>query len=217
MYNLLIKELKLGISPFFYVLPFLTGALMLIPAWLYFLVTLYFCFITMPNLFGGYKSQNDLMFTSMLPVKKSDMVKAKISFIVILELLHIVTAVIYGLISIRLYPNMTYYFFAPSFGFWGLSFVMLAIFNIIFIPMYYKTAYKYGAASIASITAAILFAVGAEWLGIQNSFVNDLFKGAGAESLPIQITLLLSGIAVFAICTIIAYYIANKRFEKVEM
>ncbi|MNH88881.1 hypothetical protein D3C87_402050 [compost metagenome] len=217
MYNLLMKEIRLGVSPFFYVLPFLTGALMLIPGWLYFLVILYFCFITIPNMFGGYKSQNDLMFTSMLPVTKKDMVKAKISFIVILELLHIVVAAIFGMISIRLYPNLTYHFFAPSLGFWGLCLVMLAIFNIIFIPMYYKTAYKHGAASIVSITAAILFAGVMEWLGIDNSFVFDLFKGTGAESLAIQLSILLMGVVIFAIFTIIAYHIAIKRFEKVEI
>jgi ABC-2 type transport system permease protein len=217
MYNLLMKEFKLGGNIFFYALPFLTGALMLIPGWLYFLVILYFTFITIPNLLGGYKSQNDLIFTNILPVRKKDMVKAKLLFIVILELLHIVTAVIYGIISTHLYPNLTYYFFAPTLGFWGLCFVMLAIFNIILIPMYYKTAYKYGTATLASITAALLFAGGAEWLGIQNPLVYDLFKGAGAESLTVQLSILLAGIAIFAIFTIIAYYMANKRFEKVEI
>ncbi|OBZ13238.1 MULTISPECIES: ABC-2 transporter permease [Bacillales] len=217
MYNLLMKELKLGVSPFFYVMPFLTGALMLIPGWLYFLVLLYFCFITIPNMFAGYKTQNDLIFTGMLPVTKKDIVKAKISVIVILELMHIVVAMIYGMISIRLYPNMIYYFFKPSLGFWGLCFVMIAIFNIIFISMYYKTAYKYGAAAIASITAAMLFAGGAEWLGIQNSFVYDLFKGAGTDHLATQLSILIAGILIFAIFTIIAYHIAIKRFEKVEI
>lgn len=217
MNNLLMKELKLGVNPFFYILPFLTGALMLIPAWLYFLVILYFCFITVPNMLGGYKSQNDLMFTSILPVTKKDMVKAKVSFIVILELLHVVVAIIFGMISVRLYPDLTYYFFSPTFGFWGLCLIMLAIFNIILIPMYYKTAYKYGAATVASTVAAILFAGGAEWLGIQNSYVFDLFKGSGAESLSVQLFILLIGIAIFAACTFIAYHIAHRRFEKVEM
>jgi ABC-2 type transport system permease protein len=217
MYNLLMKELKLSVSPFFYFMPFLTGALMLIPGWLYFLVILYFCFITIPNMFAGYKTQNDLIFSSMMPVTKKDIVKARVSVIVILEVMHIVVAMIYGLITLRLYPNLKYIFFAPSFGFWGLCFVMLAIFNIIFITMYYKTAYKYGAATIASITAAMLFAGGAEWLGIQNSFVFDLLKGTGADNLAIQISILITGIVIFAIFTIIAYHIANKRFEKVEI
>ena len=60
-------------------------------------------------------------------------------------------AMIFGLISLRLYPHLTYYFFAPRMGFWGLCFVMLALFNLIFVPMYYKTAYKYGGATVASI------------------------------------------------------------------
>jgi len=217
MYNLLMKEIKLSVSPFFYVLPFLTGALMLIPGWLYFLVILYFCFITVPNMLGGYKSQNDFMFTSMMPVTKTDIVKAKVVFIVILELLHIVIAIIYGLISVRLYPNLTYYFFSPTFGFWGLCFVMLAIFNLILIPMYFKTAYKYGAATIVSTAAALLFAGGAEWIGIQNAYVSDLFKGAGADNIAVQLLILTAGIAIFAICTIIAYHMANTRFRKVEV
>lgn len=217
MHNLLMKEFKIGVSPFFYVLPFLTGALMLIPGWLYFLVILYFCFITIPNMFGGYKSQNDLIFTSIMPVTKRDMVKARVSFIVILELLHIVVAMIYGAVTLRLYPNLTYFFLKPSFGFWGLCFVMLAIFNLIFISMYYKTSYKYGAAAFAANAGAILFAVGAEWLAVQNTYVSDLFKGAGSDNLGVHLLILLAGIVIFALFTFIAYHIANKRFEKVEM
>ena len=137
---------------------------------------MYFFWITIPNIFGQFKTQNDLIFTTTMPVTKKDMVKARVIVIVILELLHIVVAMIFGLFTIHLYPNMIYYFFAPHMGFWGLCFVMLAIFNIIFIPMYYKTAYKYGAAMTASITAAMLFAGGAQWLGIQNSYVFNTFQ-----------------------------------------
>lgn len=217
MYNLLMKELKLGVSPFFYILPLLTGALMLIPSWLYFMVPIYFCFLTIPNMFAGYKTQNDLIFSIMMPVTRKEIVKARVAIIVILELLHIVTAVIYGMISTHLYPNLTYFFFGPTIGFWGLCFVMLAIFNIIFISMFYKTAYKYGAPMIASITGAVLFAVGAEWLGIKNSLVFDLFKGTGADNMATQITILIVGIAIFAIFSVVAYSIAIKRFEKVDI
>lgn len=217
MRNLLMKEFKLGGNLFFYVLPVVMGALMLIPGWLYFLVILYFCFISVPNLFGIYKSQNDLMFTSILPVTKRDMVKARISFFVILELLHIVIAAIFGLISVRLYPDLDYVFFAPTPGFWGLCFIMLAIFNLILFPMHYKTAYKYGVATITATIAAVLFAAGAEWLGIQSPFVYEIFKGAGAQHLTIQLSILLIGIVIFAGFTLIAYNISSKRFEKVEL
>ncbi|MCD5324551.1 MULTISPECIES: ABC-2 transporter permease [Pontibacillus] len=217
MYNLLLKELKLGVNPFFYLLPFLTGALMLIPGWLYFIVLLYFCWITVPNICGAYKSQNDLEFSLMMPVTKNDIVKAKVAVIVILELLHIVTAVFFGIISTHLYPNIQNFFFGPTVGFWGLGFIMLAIFNLIFISMYFKTAYKFGAPTIAAITGAMLFAGGAEWLGIKNSMMFDLFKGSGSDNLAIHVPILLAGMAIFAGFTIIAYYIAIKRFKKVDI
>lgn len=217
MYNLLLKELKLGVNPFFYIMPFLTGALMLVPGWLYFVVFLYFCFLTIPNMFAGYKTQNDLQFSIMMPVMKKDIVKAKVVVIVILELIHIITAVIYGVLHTRLYPNFIYLFYGPTIGFWGLSFVMLGVFNLIFISMYYKTAYKYGAATVAGIIGAMLFAGGAEWLGIKNSYMFNLFKGSGVENNAIHQTILIAGIFIFAIFTYISYKIAIKRFEKVEL
>ncbi|GGD97666.1 ABC-2 transporter permease [Paenibacillus nasutitermitis] len=217
MYNLVMKDLKLGVNPMFFVFPFVIGALMLIPGWLYFLVPLYFCWITIPNMFAGFRTQNDLMFTTMMPVSRKDIVKARVTVIVILEILHLVIAMIYGMITLRLYPHLTYYFFAPHMGFWGLCFVMLALFNMIFISMYYKTAYKYGGATTASITATMLFAGVAQWIGTQNSVISDTFNGSGVDNTALQISILIAGIVIFIAITMIAYRIAVKRFLKVEI
>lgn len=217
MYNLVMKDLRLGISPWFLALPFFAGALMLIPSWIYFIVLQYFFWISVPNICAQFKAQNDLIFTTTMPVSRKDIVKARVTVIVILELLHIGIAMIFGLFTIHLYPDMTYFFFAPHMGFWGLCFVMLAIFNIIFISIYYKTAYKYGLAATASITAALVFSGGAQWLGIQNSFVFDIFNGSGADSTALQISILIAGIAIFTVFTIAACNIAIKRLEKVDI
>lgn len=217
MYNLVIKDFKLGINPWFLAMPFFIGALMLVPGWIYLLVLQYFFWISIPNIFGQFKAQNDLLFTTTMPVSRKDTVKARVIVIVILELLHIVVAMIFGLFTIHLYPNINYVFFAPHMGFWGLCFVMLAIFNIIFISMYYKTAYKYGSAVIASVVATLLFSGGVQWLGIQNSFVFDTFNGTGADNTTLQILILLAGIAIFTVFTIAACNIAIKRFEKVDI
>lgn len=52
---------------------------------------------------------------------------------------------------------------------------MFAMFNICFLPIYYKTAYKYGEATVVSIAAAMLFAGIAQWIGIQSPYVHDIF------------------------------------------
>lgn len=217
MYNLLLKDLKLGVHPSILLLPFLFGALMLIPGWIYFIVIMYFFWITVPNMFSQFKTQNDLLFTTMMPVTKKDIVKARVSVIVILELMHILIAMIFGLFTIHLYPNVTYYFFAPHMGFWGLCFVMLAIYNIFLIPMYYKTAYKSLVAQLTSITAAMVFAGIVQWLGIQNSYVSDTFNGNGADNMVLQTSILIAGIVIFFAFTLIAYRIAVKRFQRVEI
>ncbi|ANS74289.1 hypothetical protein AWM70_06565 [Paenibacillus yonginensis] len=217
MYNLVMKDLKLGVNPWFLVLPLFTGALMFVPGWVYFIVPLYFCFITVPNMFGGFKSQNDLVFSTIMPVTKKDIVKARITVVVILELLHLLVAMIFSLFTLRLYPNLTYFFFVPHTGFWGLCFIMLGIFNLVFLPMYYKTAYKYGAATVASITAAILFAGVAQWAGISSPWMNGIFYGSGTNHTLQQLSILALGIVIFIAFTLIAYRIAVKRFLKVEI
>ncbi|GIP57509.1 ABC-2 transporter permease [Paenibacillus sp. FSL W8-0186] len=217
MDNLVMKDIKLGVHPMFFIMPFMTGALMLIPGWIYFIVLLYFVWITVPNMFNQFRSQNDLMFTSMMPVTKRDIVKARIIVVAGLEVLHIVIAMGYSLITLRLYPNMNYIFFPPNLGFWGLCFAMLAIFNLVFIPIYYKTAYKIGAALLYSITAAMLFAGIAQWLGFQSPMMSDIFYDTDAYSRVLQAYILIAGIVIFIALTAIAYRIGVKRFLKVEI
>lgn len=217
MYNLVMKDLKVGVHPAFLVMPLLTGALMLVPGWIYFIVPSYFFWITVPNMFGQFKAQNDLMFTSMMPVTKRDMVKARVAVLAGLEILHILIAMVFGWFTIRLYPDLEYFFFPPHMGFWGLCFVMLAVFNLIFIPMYYKTAYKYGGATLASITAAMLFAGIAQWAGIGSPLLHDVFYGDGVRNAGLQASILIAGIALFVAFNFIAYRIAARRFLRVEI
>ncbi|MCK8487962.1 ABC-2 transporter permease [Paenibacillus sp. MBLB2552] len=217
MVNLIRKDIRLGVHPLFLIMPLLTGALMFIPGWIYFIVILYFCWITIPNMFNQLRSQNDLMFTSMMPVTKRDIVKARIFVIAGLELAHVVVALVFGLISQRLYPDLTYVFFPPNLGFFGLCLAMLAIFNLVFIPMYYKTAYKFGMALLASTVAATLFAGITQWVGIAHSGMNRIFYGTEANSVALQAFILIAGIVIFLAITALAYRIAVKRFLQVEI
>lgn len=217
MYNLLLKDFKLGVNPWFLAMPVLTGALMLVPGWIYFLVLLYFCWITVPNMFAGFRAQNDLLFTSMMPVTKKDMVKARMLVIVCLELLHIAFAVIFGVVNRYLYPDFVYYFFAPTIGFLGLCLVMMAIFNVLFFPIYYKTAYKHGNAAIASISAAMLFAAVAQWAGIASEDVSRVINDTGTGHLAAQSFVLVAGIAIFVALTALAYRSSVRHFLKVEL
>jgi ABC-2 type transport system permease protein len=104
MKNLLYKEFHLVVHPLFY-LVLLFGALLLIPEWVFFLVPMYFIFTTLPNLFSMAKAQNDIGFSAMLPIKRSDIVKARMISIVILEVMQIIVTAVFSVINLVLYPK----------------------------------------------------------------------------------------------------------------
>lgn len=217
MSSLIYKDFKLSINWFFYTfMPLLTGALFLIPQWPYFIALMYFFFITVPNVFANFNTQNDVGFSIMMPVSKNDIVKSRIISFVTIELIHMAVAAVFILIHIRIYgiDNFT---LDPNFAFIGLAFVMFALFNIVFFPLYFQNAYKYGVPTIAANAAAILFVTGVEMLVIFNSDLRYYLEGKSPETKMLQIGILFAGIIIFAVLNYIAYKISAKRFEKIDL
>jgi len=211
MRNLLNKELKLTINPFFYILPLIMGLLMLIPGWLYFLVFMYFCFITVPNTLAACKAQNDLSFSILMPVQRNDIVGARVLSFTILELLHIAFGAVFAVINIKLYGEAVF-FMTPNVAFFGLGFIMLGLFNLFLFPIFFRSAYKYGVAVTVSTIAAFLFAAGAELLVLFNRELNVFMRYYKGDHWLV----LIAGILIFAIMTYISYRISIIRFRKVE-
>ncbi len=137
MKNLLYKEFRLAINPLFYLVP-LFGALLLIPSWVYFVALSYVFYITISNIFATCKSQNDIGFSVMLPVRKRDIVKARVISIGVIELIHFLVAVIFGIINFKMYKGQNQ-LMDPNAAFFGFVLMMYGLFNLIFFPMYYKT------------------------------------------------------------------------------
>ena len=212
MRNLLYKEFHLVVNPLFYLVP-LFGALLLIPEWVYFVAMMYFLFITVPNIFSIGKAQNDIGFSATLPVTRRDIVKARIVTIILLEILQILVAAVFAAINLAIYPagnflldaNVTYI---------GCVFIMYAIFNVVFFPMFFKTAYKIGVPVIAALTVAILFSIGVELLIV---FVPAFKVLDGTKNVLAQLPVLAGGICVFVLLNIAALNISAKRFEKISL
>lgn len=212
MKNLLYKELHLAIHPLFWLM-LLSGALLLIPQWLFFLALMYFFFILVPNIFTIGKAQNDIVFSVMLPVRKRDVVKARIMSIVWLELLQILIAAIFEAIHIKIY-NVKNFLMDPNIAFFGFVFIMYAIFNLVFFPSFYKTAYKIGIPTIIANAAAVFFATGVEFavLSIPALHVLD-----GMGNVAAQMWVLIAGIGIFILFNILAYMISAKYFENIDL
>ena len=212
MSNLLYKEFRLAINPFFYVMPVLLGALMFMSQWLFFFVPLYFCFITAPNHFGMLKSNNDVSYSVMLPVSKREIVRARILSVMTLEVIHVAMTAVFTIVHNALY-TVNNFFMDPNYAFFGLVLIMFGLFNLILFPIHFKTAYKYGAAVIISTVAALLFAAAMEVSVALNKDVAVFFEG----DLIRQLVILAVGIFVFAITAAVSYKLSVNRFEKVDV
>ena len=212
MKNLLYKEFRLAIHPLFYLVPLL-GALVLIPQWVYFVALMYFFFITVPNIFAVSKAQNDIGFSAMLPVRRQDIVKARVTSVVLLELLQIFVTAVFATINVAIYPQGNFLFDA-NLAFIGCVFVMFGIYNVIFFPMFYKTAYKIGVPTITALSAAILFAAAVEALLL---YVPGARFLDGMAYTAAHFAVLLGGIVIFALLNTAAFKVSVKRFERIDL
>ena len=216
MLKLLYKEFNLSISRFYIVIPFLTGALFLIPKWPFFVALMYFFFISVPNILSSFNTQNDYTFTIMMPVKKSDIVKSKISAFIILELLHIIAGVFYAYLNTVIYRSDNF-MLDPNAAFFGIAFSMFGLFNIIMFPMYFKTAYNFGFPTVISSVIIVLYIFGIEILAIVNDNLRLLLEGDSKTQIAVQYGILGAGILIFILLSYISLRISSKRFEKINL
>ena len=213
MKALLYKEYKLVVNPLFYLVPLLS-ALVLVPQWLYFIALLYFCFMSAPNLFTLSKTYNEVFFSASQPVRRRDIVKARVLSLVSLELLQILAAAVCVVIKLTVWTTPNYLFMDGNLAFLGLSFVMFGIFNIVLLPMFYKTAYKIGMPVIVATIAAVLFAAGVE---LSIVYLSILDFADGMQTTAAHVITLLAGIAVFIGLNVATYRISASRFEKIDL
>lgn len=212
MKNMLYKEFKLVINPLFY-LVLLCGALLLIPQWIYFMAVMYFFFVTVPNVFSIGKAQNDIGFSAMLPVRRCDIVKARITSMVVLEVLQILVTAVFAAINLAIYREGNF-LLDPNATYIGCVFIMFGIFNVIYFPMFYKTAYKIGVPIIAALIASVLFATVVELLII---YVPALKFLDGRHNIVAQLPVFIGGIIIFALLNFAALKMSVKRFANVNL
>lgn len=208
MKHLVYKELKISINKFFFLLPLVLGLLMFIPNWIFLLVFMYFFWISAPQIYAGYISHQDKSFTIMLPVSKKEVVKSKIYALFILEGLHIAFGFLFGIIHNLIYgqPNL---FFDINIAFFGVVLVLFTIFNVVFLPQYFKTGYFFGKPVIYGIVATMIYAFVMEFGAIKYQFFRDIFEGTTL----MQIIILVIGIIVSVVLNYIAIIKSVTNYE----
>ncbi|MGG5317467.1 ABC-2 transporter permease [Enterococcus sp. AZ072] len=213
MFNLLYKEIRLAAHPNLFIFTCM-GVLVLVPAYPYGIIFLFSGLgIYISFMYG--RETNDIYYTALLPVRKRDTVKAKCLLVVLAELIQMLISLPFIFLRLAILSNGNPVGIEANVAFYGMGFFIYAVFNVIFLTVFFKTAYKAGKAFVLAMIPAIIIMTLMEIIvHFPNFYWLDSVK---QPELLRQLPILIIGFLVYVSATIVAYHVSVNRFEKVDL
>lgn len=222
MKALLYKEFKLAMHPACYLIVALGPLMILNPSYSISFIYVLFCY---PILFlGANKGQqsNDLLYSVLLPVRKKDIVLARILTVVILQAVFIlIVSALYPLalsLSKSIPESET-----PGIGLEGFVSVVAivvigyAIADLIFFPIYYKNGKSIVLSSFLMVLGFVFY------IGIFTIVLPDFVLGLEGyktllcdSGIGIQFAFLGGAVLISFLLHVVVYKVSSKRLEKVD-
>lgn len=216
MSKLLYKEFRLAMHPTAYI--FLSFSLMLlIPNYPYYVTFFYTGLAVFFTCLGG-RENHDIFYTLSLPVPKRAVVKARFASVMLIELAQLLLAIPFAILR-QLMPGIpgNQVGMDANIVFFGLSLILLGIFNLIFFTKYYKNTDKVGSAfGVSSITVFIYIMI-AEALTHVVPFFRDRLDTKDTEFITEKLLVLACGIIIYLVLTLISYRKSVESFEKLDL
>ena len=217
MKNLLDKELKLATSPLVWL--FLLFSLMtFIPGYPILLGSFFVC-LGLFHSFQNAGEANDILYTALLPVRKNDAVRAKFISVCFFELVAFLLMAVFTVIRMTVMSDSPVYKTnvmmnaTPLY----LAFVLIifALFNLIFLRGFFRTAYKIGKPFIIFIVVTMIT------IGIGESlhhvpgleFLND----PSGKRMGLQLAILAAGAVIYAVVTFLSEKRSEYSFERIDL
>lgn len=214
MKALMKKEWRLAMMP----VPLLflaLSALVLVPNYPYY-VTFFYTTLGIFLFFQAARENRDIAYMLLLPVKKQQMVYARVWTVVQIELLQLVCCVPFMLVRAG-YGIQNAVGIEANCAFLGLGAVLLGVFNAVFLPMHYKNGYDLGKPFVVSSVVLFLAIVLLETLDHVVPYMKTVCESYAPADLVRQLPVLLGGVAVYALVTYLAFRTSAARFEQVDL
>lgn len=217
MTRLIYKEFALARHATTLIFP-LFGLMLLIPSYPYTVAFIYTC-LEVFFIFLNGRETKDVLFTALLPVAKRDVVRARSWMIVITELFNMAVSVPFAFIGRDINPMFggNTVGIESNAAFYAIVFVMFAIFNSIFLTVFYRTGYSAGAALGWAGAAASLWIIAAEFSVQLLPSLKRSLDTWDTSSRPTRLSLLFCAAAIFALSTLLASRRAQTEFERVDL
>lgn len=210
MKNLLLKEIRLTMHPTAII--FIALSLMLIiPNYPYYVIFFYTGLAIFFTCLNG-RENNDVFFTMLLPVNKKDIVTARFLLIITLELLQAVVAIPFSLLRQSFSMAGNAVGMDANISFFGLSFIMLGLFNFVFFTNYYKDVNRVGKSFVFGSIVDFVFMAVAETLTHIVPFMRDKLDTPDTIFVKEKLIVLLTGMVIYSALTFFAYKKSVKSF-----
>lgn len=211
--NLLYKELCLAAHPSLYVF-MATGALVLIPAYPYGVVFFFGALgIFQSCMFD--RETRDIYYTALLPVRKRDVVRGKLLLAVFAQLVQLALSLPFAFLRTLYLHQGNPAGIEANTAWYGFGLLIYGVFNLVFFPRFFRTAYRAGTAFLAALVPV---ALGVTAMEAAVHFPGMAWLDSIApEDLIRQVPILLAGAAAYAAGTAGAFVLSARRFEKVDL
>lgn len=225
MKALLYKELRLAMHPVCYLFILLFPLLILIPAYPLGIGFIYIlsCY---PILFLGAnkgRQSNDLLYSVLLPVRKKDIVLARILTVVMMQAVYMALIVAWYPLARLINDAIIQHSEPGKYAIPGLglnSYVLLlaigiigyAIADLIFFPMYYK---KGRSIAMSTLYTIIGFALYISIFTILLPYIPGL-EIMNNMHLGVQFAILGGAVLLSALLHFVVYKVSSRRLEKVD-
>ena len=215
MKKLLLKEFRLALHPV-NVIFLALSAMLLIPSYPYY-VTFFYTTLGLFFLSQSGRENHDIEFTMMLPVTRRDLVRARVLFAALIELAQMLVAIPFAIISqhINRFGNMAG--MDANVAFFGLSLLMLGLYNAVFFPLYYARPWKVGKAFIIGSIVEALYVLVVEIAAHKVTFVRRYLDTPDPAYLGAKLLVLAAGMVLFIALTALGCRQAEKKFEVVDL
>ena len=215
MKALLKKEIFLSMHPT--ALIFLSFSFMLlIPNYPYYIIFFYTGLAIFFTCMNG-RENHDVFYSVTLPIAKKEVVRGRFTFVILLEVLQLVLSIPFAIIrqSMPLAGNQVG--MDANIAFFGLSLVMMGVFNLIFFGIYYKNVTKVGKAFVWASTIYFILMIIAEACAHVVVFVRDYLDTKDTEYILYKIGVLFAGLILYVLLTAIAYFQSVRNFKKLDL
>ena len=217
MRNILRKEMRLSASILSYLFT-LFGLMFLLPGY----PILCGAFFVTLGIFQGFqwaREANDIVFSALLPIAKSDIVKGKYMFVCMIEGFGLLLMLLAAVLRMTVFSESPVYranaLMNGNLFALGMALVIFGLFNLVFVGGFFRTAYKLGRPFVTYIIICFLVMIAAEALhhipGLER------LNAFGTEDMVLQLMLLAAGAVIFILLTLLSYRRACKSFERIDL